>query len=197
MTETPDLAFLQTGRPRVPLGCSCLRSLPIHGFCFGCPVACDRSCRPTGVCPLLFLLGAQPIVLPLVSSALRSIPLSRHIIATMASADFPSALTQGISLSKRCPFSSAPSGSTSCVFDGLRTSRFLARSSPARGLATGSCSYGRRFAYRFFQLSPYGSALRFGYRYRHRFGQVPFTLIGSTHVRHTRPGHPTRRDCPP
>jgi hypothetical protein len=28
--------------------------------------------------------------------------------------------------------------------------------------------------------------LRFGYRYRHRFGQVPFTLIGSTHVRHTR-----------
>ena len=49
-------------------------------------------------------------------------------------------------------FPFAPSGYTLCVFDDFWASLLAASSPPARGLSTSSCSYGRRFATRFFQL---------------------------------------------
>ena len=58
--------------------------------------------------------------------------------------------------------------------DGLWASLFRASLPPAPGLTARSCSYGRGFAFRFFQLSPRGYALRFGYGCRHRLRLAPF-----------------------
>ena len=49
-----------------------------------------------------------------------------------------------------CPL--GPPGSTQCVLDDFRASLLPASSPPAPGLSAGSCSCGRRFATRFFQL---------------------------------------------
>ena len=49
-------------------------------------------------------------------------------------------------------FPLVPPGSTRCVSDDFWASLFPASLPPAPGLAAGSCSYGRRFATRFFQL---------------------------------------------
>jgi hypothetical protein len=62
-------------------------------------------------------------------------------------------LSRGSSPQVRCRiFPLAPSGSTWCVSDDFWASLFPASSPPAPGLTAGSCSYGRRFATRFFQL---------------------------------------------
>jgi hypothetical protein len=151
MTEILYIACLPTERPTAPLGCSCLRSLPLHGFCFGCSAACDRSCRPTDVCPLLLYLGALSIALFLVSSALRSLRLSPAFFATMASADSLPALTGKVSPGKVTGLSAHAAGLyPPRFFDSLRTSRSLARSSPVAGLSVRSSSCGRAFAFRCF-----------------------------------------------
>jgi hypothetical protein len=49
-------------------------------------------------------------------------------------------------------FPLVPSGSTWCVSDDCWASLFPASWPPAPGLTAGSCSYGRKFATRFFQL---------------------------------------------
>ena len=49
-------------------------------------------------------------------------------------------------------FPLGPSGSTWCVSDDFWASLFPASWPPAPGLTAGSCSYGREFATRFFQL---------------------------------------------
>ena len=62
-------------------------------------------------------------------------------------------LSRGSSPQVRCKiFPLAPSGSTWCVSDDFWASLFPASSPPAPGLTAGSCSYGRKFATRFFQL---------------------------------------------
>ena len=62
-------------------------------------------------------------------------------------------LSRGSSPQVRCRiFPLAPSGSTWCVSDDFWASLFPASLPPAPGLAAGSCSYGRRFATRFFRL---------------------------------------------
>ena len=104
-------------------------------------------------CALSVLLPVLPLALLLVSSALRSSPLSRGLFTTTAYADSLPALTGKVSPGK------APELSPRAVglypprsFDNLWTSPSLAGSSPVAGLSARSCFYGRGFAFRFFQL---------------------------------------------
>ena len=104
-------------------------------------------------CALSVLLPVLPLALLLVSSALRSSPLSRGLFTTTAYADSLPALTGKVSPVK------APELSPRAVglypprsFDNLWTSPSLAGSSPVAGLSARSCFYGRGFAFRFFQL---------------------------------------------
>ena len=81
-------------------------------------------------------------------------------------------------------FPLVPSGSTWCVSDDFWASLFPANLPPAPGLTAGSCSYGRRFAIRFFRLH----ALRFRYGCRHQLRRDPFISIDSAHAGHTGTG---------
>src|ERR1017187_6422727 len=72
--------------------------------------------------------------------------------ATMASADCSPALTEKLSPGQVQNLPLGPSGSTWCVSDDFWASLFPASWPPAPGLTAGSCSYGREFATRFFQL---------------------------------------------
>ena len=81
---------------------------------------------------------------------------------TMTSADFSKALTLEISPSKVLHLSPRAARLYLVRLDGVRVSLLLASSPPAPGLAAGSCSCGRGFAFRFLQLhlaaTPCGSA---------------------------------------
>ena len=105
----------------------------------------------------------------------------------MASADSPLALTRGVSpgkvrkLSRRAVRLYPPR-----FFDSLWASYSLAYLPPVAGLSVCSCSYGRRFAFGFFQLPLTGSTLPFGYGCRCRLRQTPFILIARAHAGHTR-----------
>ena len=80
----------------------------------------------------------------------------------MTSADFSKALTLEISPSKVLHLSPRAARLYLVRLDGVRVSLLLASSPPAPGLAAGSCSCGRGFAFRFLQLhlaaTPCGSA---------------------------------------
>jgi hypothetical protein len=118
---------------------------------------------PRRFCALSVPVPVLPLAPLLVSAALRSFRLSPALFATTAFADFPAPLRAWTSPGK------APELSPRAVglyhprfFDSLRTLPSLAGSSPVAGLAARSCSYGRGFAFRFFQLrlavTPCGSA---------------------------------------
>ena len=103
-------------------------------------------------------------------SSLRSVRLLRSFappalpgfFATTTSADFSRALTLEISPSKVLYLSPRAARLYLVRLDGVRVSLLLASSPPAPGLAAGSCSCGRGFAFRFLQLhltaTPCGSA---------------------------------------
>jgi hypothetical protein len=80
----------------------------------------------------------------------------------MASADFSAALTPETSPGKVRNLSPRAAWLYLMRLDDLWASLFKASSPPAPGLSASSCSYGRGFAYRFFQLrlaaTPCGSA---------------------------------------
>ena len=67
-------------------------------------------------------------------------------------------------------------------------SLFPASLPPAPGLTAGSCSYGRRFAIRFFQLHLTATPCRFRYGCRHRLRLAPFIQLDSAHAGHTGAG---------
>ena len=89
-------------------------------------------------------------------------PALSGFFATMTSADFSKALTLEISPSKVLHLSPRAARLYLVRLDGVRVSLLLASSPPAPGLAAGSCSCGRGFAFRFLQLhlaaTPCGSA---------------------------------------
>ena len=127
-----------------------------------------------------------PITLLLISSALRYFQLSLTIFATMASADFQIALAFWISAGKICKLSRrAIELYHPCFFDSLWASRHHARSPPMAGLTARSCSYGRRFAWSFFQLFPFGCALLSGYGWYYHLRRSPFTALVCIHAAHT------------
>jgi hypothetical protein len=150
-----------SGSPRfVPLG-----SLPPPGKAASPPIRSWVSgvvtvvVAPRRFCALSVPVPVLPLAPLLVSSALRSCRLSPALFATMASADSPSPLRAGASPGKVPELSPRAVGLYHPrFFDSLRTSPSLAGSSPVAGLAARSCSCGRGFASRFFQLSPCGSA---------------------------------------
>ena len=144
------------------------------------------------VAPFRFLVAlaschSLPLALFLYLSALGSSRLSTGIIATMASADSPLALTRGVSPGKVRDLSRRAAGLyPPRFFDSLWALRFLARSPPVEGLSVRSCSCGRRFAFGFFQLPLTGSTLPFGYGCRCQLRQTPCILIVRAHAGHTR-----------
>ena len=79
----------------------------------------------------------------------------------MTSADFLAALTAEISPSKVRYLSPRAVRLYRTRLDGLRVLLLLASSPPVPSLAAGSCSYGRVFATRFFQVGLAASPLRF------------------------------------
>ena len=89
---------------------------------------------------------------------------------------------------RRCLCLFAPPDSTCCVSDDLWASLLPASLPPAPGLPVRSCSCGRRFAIRFFQLLPRGYALRFRYGCRHRLRLAPFIQLVAAHAGHTGAG---------
>ena len=64
-------------------------------------------------------------------------------------------------------------------------SLFPASLPPALGLTAGSCSYGRWFAIRCFQLRLAATPCRFRYGCRHRLRLAPFIQRDSAHAGHT------------
>ena len=130
------------------------------------------------VAPVGFrLLMLGPTVSPLawlrISSALRSAPLSRRLGATTAAADSSPALTREVSPGKLPERSQRAVRFYRARLAARWTSLFLASLAPASGLASGSCSYGRRWACCCFRLSPRGCALQFGYGCSHQLRSVP------------------------
>ena len=115
--------------------------------------------------PVFGVLGAS-----IGESSIRSVRLLRSFappalpgfFATTTSADFSRALTLEISPSKVLHLSPRAARLYLMRLDGVRVSLLLASSPPAPGLAAGSCSCGRGFAFRFLQLhlaaTPCGSA---------------------------------------
>jgi hypothetical protein len=89
-------------------------------------------------------------------------PPLRGFFATMTSADFSPALAGEISPSKVPYLSPRAARLYLTRLDGLRVSPSLTGSPPVPGLAAGSCSCGRGFAFRFLRLhlaaTPCGSA---------------------------------------
>ena len=83
--------------------------------------------------------------------------------ATTASADFSSPLREEISPGKALILSPRAGRLYLTCLGGLRASLFPASSPPTPGLSAASCSSGRGFACRFFQLRLAAYALRFGY----------------------------------
>ena len=83
--------------------------------------------------------------------------------ATTASADFSSPLREEISPGKVLILSPRAGRLYLTCLGGLRASLFPASSPPTPGLSAASCSSGRGFACRFFQLRLAAYALRFGY----------------------------------
>lgn len=125
----------------------------LHRLCFGRPSrGVTAVVAPAGFRSLARGPTAPPLALLRISSALRSAPLSRRLCATTASADSSRALTREVSPGKVLPLSPrAAQLYPPRIFDGLRTSPSLVGSSPAAGLAAGSCSCGRGFVSRFFR----------------------------------------------
>ena len=151
------------------------------------------------VAPFRFLVALASchsllLALFLYLSALGSSRLSTGILATMASADSPLALTRGVSPGKVRELSRRAAGLYHPrLFDSLWALRFLARSPPVEGLSVRSCSCGRQFAFGFFQLPLTGSTLPFGYGCRCQLRQTPCILIVRAHAGHTRHGPARRR----
>ena len=115
--------------------------------------------------------NSSPHISPVSSSFSSSIlwffspSLHRHysgFFTTTASDDFSPALTGEISPGKVQNLSSRAVRLYLMRLDDLWASLFPASLPPASGLSASSCSYGRRFAFRFFQLhlaaTPCGSA---------------------------------------
>ncbi len=153
-----------------------------------------RSCRSLGSrATPRSASNASGLASLLVPSALRSSRLSPGLHPTTASADSSGALTPEASPGKVPELS--PRAVRLCLvrLDGFWTSHMLARSSPAPGLAAGSCPYGRGFAFRFFQLvasrprpcgsatvAPIGSDALLSC---HKFRPMPGTLARISHKR--------------
>lgn len=130
-----------------------LRLPRLHRLCFGRPSRVVTAVvAPAGFRPLARGPTAPPLALLRISSALRFARLSPDFFATTASADSSCALTREVSPGKVLPLSPrAAQLYHPRFFDGLWTSPSLAGSSPAAGLAAGSCSCGRGFVSRFFR----------------------------------------------
>ena len=124
----------------------------LHRFCPLHSPGDDRCCRALRfqIPPQLPFSPLSSFVWFLPPFAPRALP---RFFATSASADSSSALTEEVSPGK-VPESSplVPHGSTGCVSDDFWASLFPASLPPAPGLTAVSCSYGRGFATRFFQL---------------------------------------------
>ena len=140
------------------------------GACCPRPAVSQSRVATAVVRPCCFVryLLFRPVLglAPYVPSALGSSRLSPGLLATMASADFSSLLSEEISLGqcRACPC--VPSGSA-CAVDDSWASRVLACSPAVARLTASSCSYGRRFA-----CGPLGESLAvptwpFGYGWRH------------------------------
>jgi len=125
----------------------------------GCTVsACPHSRSGNRSC---CLRNSSPPFSPEFSSFSSSVPwsfgpwLHRHysgLFATTASADFSSALTEEISPSKVQNLSPRTVWLYLMCLDEFWALLFPASLPPAPGLTASSCSYGREFATRFFQL---------------------------------------------
>jgi hypothetical protein len=151
--------------------------------CTACP-----SALPSWL-PLLWRLGFESFIAPVPSPFSSSVwffspSLRRHYRSS-------SLLRPLLTFPRLSPWRSprvkcriCPLAPTGMRLDNLWASLFSASSPPAPGLAASSCSFGREFACRFFQLSPRGSALRFGYGCRHRPRLAPFIQLGSAHAGH-------------
>jgi hypothetical protein len=113
--------------------------------------------------------------------------LSHRLNATTVFADFSRARAPEISPGKDLNFRCAAPDSTRCVLMDLG----LCRHSPARRPHPASRSVCvpalAPSLTASFSLSLTESALLFSYRYHHRFGQVPFSLIVHAHAGHTSP----------
>jgi len=153
------------------------------------PVVGQSEVATVVVTPRCFVLNLSPYpvsrLAPSGPSALRSSRLSSGVLATMTSADFPSPLSDGISLGqcRPCPF--APSGST-CAVDDSGASLILACSPAVARLTARSCSYGRRLASGPFARVPCGSHLTVRLRLSSSPRRGPFTPQGSAPARHTK-----------
>jgi len=117
-------------------------------------------------------------------SVFRSSQLSLGVFTTMTSADFPEALTPGISLGQCWFFPLAPSGSTefSLMTVGLCVC------SPARPLFLPHCLFvflQSRVCLRLFRLVPCGSALAVRLRLSSSTPSGTFILIDPAPARHT------------
>ena len=133
----------------------------LHRFFPQRPRVDDRSCRAQGSSRFFRRLPVPPLAPFLRSSALRSSRVT-GLSATKASADFSPALTEEISPGKVQNLFPRAAWLYLMRLDDLWASLFRASLPPASGLTASSCSYGREFASRFFQLclaaTPCGSA---------------------------------------
>jgi len=153
--------FRSEGSQSVRLATAASAPLRLHRFWPSRTRGGDRSCHAPRLrvtrLSLQFLPQLRSLILrPFAPAAFAA------FLATTASADFSPAAAVETSPGKVLYLSSRAAWLYLMRLDESRASLFLASSPPAPGLSASSCSCGRKFAYRFFQLhlaaTPCGSA---------------------------------------